>query len=528
MGKRARAARPEAAAQPLKCHRSEHAQTARRAPHFLALPDAVINILFDKLSPNPGTTGTGSRDALNLAATCRSLNEYYRHAFIVALDLSARCHYSSDVVLRAFERLSRVHTIDNLQGSWRPGGALHALIGVGTKRDALQSRAQSIKSLCLGESHGRCSDGIVSTECVRSIAQTYRNLEYLALDCACFAEDDVDLKKNDPRVIENDSPIMETDVCLVKNNALVVNLRGDDAHLTDDETHFAEDDGVLAIEEHLSNSLQTLILQESSKMSTAKGAQRSSLRFLKTLMMAHCDGLTDVTFNAFGALEELEELDLSWGTISSAVVCDVLPRLRKLRVLNLEGCQDITETVFSCLPRSLVELKIGSSGAMRAGVPQSALERVPNLRLFEGGDFPEMNDLSFLAPVSSHLQVLRLSEVGVSDSNAARYVSQMPNLLELDLSYTAASDETARAVSSLGKIEEVHLNGTRVGSDGMTALASGVASESLRILKLINCPEISMDDGAVDVLSNKISQRGYGVVSIHTEYADDSDDADDG
>lgn len=470
--------------------------------------------------------------------------------------------------MRALRRLPLVHILDVRLYRLDRGGPAKALVGLGRKstaqqRAAHQRRALGIKTLIL---HGRNNDDPdFSDEGVPKIPETYRRLEHLEL----------------------------------------WNVTVTDATMA-------------AIGEHLSSSLQTFSLTGCvsifrDALTDAGGVEIGKLGFLKTLRIHdECLEFTDVTFNALGVLKDLEELDLSYSLISDAAVCNLSRKLPKLRELNLSSCGDITGEVSSALPRSLAKLNLGSSGAVMNGMPRcvfermpnltfldvsrscemddlsflapiaphlevlrlsqsdtcdasiarwlpqmpnleeldldtcsisdaavctplptllklrvlklsynssitsaifsalpgslveldldqshvmsallpnSALENLPNLTKFSGSSCDEVDDLSFLAPVAPHLQVLGIAHVGASDAKVAHLVSQMPNLVELDLTNAAAvSDETACAISSLGNVQEAFPAHTQIGNAGVRAIVDGAAFHSLRVLQLEGCP----------------------------------------
>lgn len=444
-----------AAAWPRKRRRSARLAAAKNAPLFLSLPVNTLNLVFDCLSANPGSTGTGSRDALNLAATCRALNEFYRCTYVVGFDVIGSERSLSTILVRALKRLPRVRTLELARIAWRRGSVLSSLVGGGRNRASLKQRALGIKSICLRDDSIR---PLITAEVVRGVAETYRNLEHLDL------------------------------------SLLVVNW----------------DDVALTIAENLSSTLRTLVFITCPSLSDAGGAHIGRLRCLKTLTMGCCHGLTDVTFSTLGSFVELEELDINSCNISDEAACGILSSLRKLRKLNLAGCHSVTDAIFSVLPRSLEELELCHSGAVTAGVPYSALERVPNLKSFGGSGQPRLNELSFLAPVAARLQTLRLSRSGLSDANAAHWVSEMPNLVRLYLSESDVADETARAVSSLRKIEKLELSWTLISNDGVRALTSGVACQSLKTVILWCCQNLTSQDDALSMLSREIAKNGGG------------------
>lgn len=438
------------------CHAKRY-RVVRRQPGatnvsaLLSLPDNVLHLLFDYLSAQSGTAGSSSRTAFNLAATCRILNEFYRYEYVVAYDGSHLRKPSPGTLVRALGRLPRVSTITLSNVRWRRGSFPSFLVGVKRDKAAMKQRALRIKSLSITDSPRKV---LVKTECLRSIAETYRNLEHLVLDVS----------------------------------------------------DFNVDDGMGAIAETLASSLQTLSLRDSSRLSDAGGAHVASLRRLKVLHLAGCFQLTDVTFVALSALKELKEFEISSSDISDEVACSIVPKFQKLRKLKLSLCEFVTCAIFSALPRLLVDLDLGYSTVIGAGVPCPALEGVPNLTSFQARNISEeqVDDLSFLAPVAAQLECLRIPSVS-SDAEAAYWVSQMPNLVTLELADSAVADETAHAVSSLRKIKELDLSGTQITKDGVRALASGFACKSLRRIILFDCSNISVEDGSVGALSYELS-----------------------
>lgn len=458
---------------PANRRRVARASATGSTVHFLSLSEKVFHKLFDYLSYTAGTTGYCSRDAVNLAATCQQLNHSYRCGYVVGIRLCIGPRRPSGVLFRALDRLPRV---DNIELCELPLpmhiDSIEAFIRVLRKtasknrRRPLQSRALGIKSLTLRtedqpwacRSLGRDREVEISTECVRSAVGTFCRLQYLCM-----------------------------------RSFIAV---GDDA--------------VTAIAEHLSDSLQNLALWDQATLSDTGGVHISKLHCLKSLEIRSCysmpQRLTDITFDGLSALEELEFLKLTNCSISDASACRVLPDLRKLAVLDLRRCEYVTSAVFSFLPRSLVTLKIVGSISRRFGdVPQSALEGLPSLTSFTA-DWRAVNDISFVRPVATRLKVLDLSRIGASDANVAHWVRRMPNLEELALPYSGVSDETARAVSTLGKIRKARFDCTEISNDGVRALAKGIACQSLEYLDLGDCPNITLEDGAFDALSHAIPE----------------------
>lgn len=358
------------------------------------------------------------------------------------------CH-TADVV-RALKRLPRVQKIE-VSGPWTPDNCtlpVENFVGFGRS-----TRALGVKSLCLGTYPAATAKGM------RTIVETYRNLEHLDYNC-------------------NDR----------------------------------DDDATAAIADNLCSSLQSLVLRGCS-LSDASGAQLQKLFCLKSLSMKNCSQLTDNAFRALSALHNLEELDINYSSVSDTAMCELLPKLRKLRLLKLQFCRSTTSDIFGSLPSSLTELELRASTAVREGVPFSALEGLPNLTSFIACPCPSVNDLSFLAPVAPKLRVLHLSGIGASDANAAHWVSQMPSLVELHLGNSAVSDQTARALSRLRKVTRVNLDGTFVTREGVMALAEGVACNSLELLTFYTrC--ISVVDRDMYALVSAISRKGYGGVEF--------------
>lgn len=452
--------------------------------HFLSLPDNAVYTIFCHLSPEPGATGNACRDALNLAATCRGLNNFYRRTFVVALDMSSRDITQPDSLLRAFHIFPHLNSLNLLDTSWSSGMALqiHGVlppssasfdaspdslavvpetrVSITQESTTLNSRSVGIKTLSLGESSNGCKMGAVTTRCVCAFASMCRNLQHLTLGTLDAVEWDTVL------------------------------------------TAFAE---------KFSTSLQSLQLSYASNLTDIGGFQISRLRCLKSLKLCpDRTRVTDATFSAMSELKDLEELVLQGSDISDRVVCSLLLNFRKLRVLNVLCCRRITSAVYSVLPRSLVYLNVSLSGAFIHGVPPSPLERVPNLTSFSGRDVVELNDLSFLATVAARLQLL-CTDARVPDAIVAHWMSEMPNLAELDLSDCAnVSDETALAVSRLERIKAVNFRGTKISNEGVRALAGGIACQSLEILDLRLCKGVSTEHSALRLLLHEISKKGYG------------------
>lgn len=419
--------------------RARHDAITRPASPLLSLPDNVLHMLFDELSIAPGTVGpvAENADARSLALTCHRLYEYYRCSFAVALVACPESHVSFELLVKALQRLPCVRDID----------LEDCLVEVGGAVEDVQGLALGIKSLNLSltnvSQYQIFSEQRSSRREMRRIVETCRNLEHLFVG----------------------------------------------KHV------FADDDGVLAISEHLSSSLQTLDLNE-SRLSDISGVHIGKLCRLKSLSLSYCGivseacSVTDVTFEALGALVELEELYMCGSEISNTAACSILPNFKNLRLLHLQLCGKITNAVLPFLPPSLVELNLSYSGVLNSDILPSALKQLSNLTTFKAHTRLEIRDMFFLGPFAPCLRVLHISGMGASDAHAAYWVSQMPNLVELDLSESSVSDETARAISCLKHITHARLASTKITNKGVRALGSGVARQSLKSLSLMCCEDI--------------------------------------
>lgn len=259
---------------------------------------------------------------------------------------------------------------------------------------------------------------------------------------------------------------------------------------------FVGNDALVAIVHYLSHSLLTLNLSHTNNpqhellLTDAGGALIGRLYRLNSLSLSNCPQLTEGTFNTLGTLTELEKLDLSLTTISGETMISILPNFTKLAVLILNNCRFITSSILGHLPSSLEELDLNFSSALDGEIPQNVLPVMPKLTRFQGNNCRFLFDLEFLTPVASQLELLYLSGLAVQDELVAPVISQMRNLIQLDLSGSQVSDETATALATLGNIRRAFLSRTNIGDEGVKELLEGVASNSLEFLDLRECPEI--------------------------------------
>lgn len=441
--------------------KSDTAAFPQKPATLISLPDNIIHILFDELSSVPGKTAKKSEDAYSFAITCRRLYDCYRITYAAVLDMSNKKSVSLEGVLQILERFPNVHTICLAGSQWGERALERSPDGLGQEEHSVENHALGIKSLNLtGMTFARDDEG---PGFMRKVVKTFPNLEHLNLGhVGCVG-----------------------------------------------------DEWLAAIAEFLSKSLSSLdLMSMHCPVSDAGGAQLGNLFNLKALSLPFFSDLTDITFSSLGALKDLEELNLYNCSISDTVACSILPNFRELRLLSLGACKNITSAVFQALPRSLVELNVNESGALDANLLPSALVGMSHLTKFEGCHCSAVSDISFLAPVAPRLEELRLSRIRASDANIASLVSRMVNLEHLDLSWSSVSDETAEAISDLEKIRHVDLSSTLLSNDGLKAMIRGTACQTLRYLRLGNCPHVRDVDGSMEALRDTFFKCGCGAFIV--------------
>lgn len=421
-----------------------------------SLPENTWGIVFKHLSLSPGATGRGSKDALSLASTCRGFNEYYRHNFVVALDLSDMNIQGSTLVFRCLQRLPRLHTIDLSESEFGTNYRLptEKFSVFRRKRGLLPVLASRIKTLCVGRAN------LSQPDRVRDIVSTYCNLECLDI-----------------------GPFYDVD-----------------------------DFSLEAIADKLSGSLQTLILTKFASSDAAGIAHFPKLRNLKTLRLIHCWSFSDTSLIALSELEELQMLDISYSAVSDAALRVILPKLQNLRILYLKNCCEVRASIFPLLPPSLIKLDLSFSDALYDAVPDSALVCVPHLKVFRACGCHGITDLAFVEPISSRIENLILTGHRASDANVAMHVSSMPNLAHLNLGRSRVADETARAISALTKITKLALYDTNITDDGIMALARGNSSRSLIQVEVQQCRFLTTMDDSMTELKLAVCQKGRGRV----------------
>lgn len=92
----------------------------------------------------------------------------------------------------------------------------------------------------------------------------------------------------------------------------------------------------------------------------------------------------------------------------------------------------------------------------------------------------------------------------------AHWVRQMPNLEMLDVPNSSVLDETAWEAPTLGKIKAVYFVQTQIRNEGLRALSNVTACQSQQSFSLGGCPNLGLDDGAVEALSDATSKNADG------------------
>lgn len=97
--------------------------------------------------------------------------------------------------------------------------------------------------------------------------------------------------------------------------------------------------------------------------------------------------------------------------------------------------------------------------------------------------------LAKLSPVAEALTSLRLGSTSVTEFAVVEQLSQMPNLVKLDLSQTEVGDGAMKAISKLENLEYLNLYGTQVSDVGLLELKTLVNLRKLYLWQSRATPE---------------------------------------
>jgi len=168
------------------------------------------------------------------------------------------------------------------------------------------------------------------------------------------------------------------------------------------------------------------------------------------------------------------------------------PQLPTVREITLRG--DFQRERFELLAQSVPNLTTLDISFCRAFDDDlSAFRALPHLKSLN------LRGCHISGPGLSqvpHLVTLGLSEVSMNHNLVASCARDLPELRELDLSYSTLDDQQLGRLCKLPKLEKLNLSDTNVTSAGLRAL---VSLPNLRELKLSWCAHI--DDEAIASLS---------------------------
>ena len=192
-------------------------------------------------------------------------------------------------------------------------------------------------------------------------------------------------------------------------------------------------------------------------------------------------GIGDQDAAAIGSFPNLLALSLLETRISDKGVSE-LRNLKKLKVLTLSGCRNVTDKGIEALSglSDLQELNLDHTRATRACLQH--LERLTKLQRFSlsiPSDDQSAGGLKYLRKMKD-LRELNARKLCAGDEDLEA-VAELKELRRLDLTYTEVSDKGLRHLSGLKKLHELELFGTKVEGPGLRHL---VEIKSLRHLVL--------------------------------------------
>jgi hypothetical protein len=185
---------------------------------------------------------------------------------------------------------------------------------------------------------------------------------------------------------------------------------------------------------------------------------------LRILDLQHTQ-LTDASLAYLGRLKYLETLRIS-DTMIVGKRFDRLQTCSRLRVLEF-GNQDVSfdsYSIFSSLSRlpNLQELTLIATGPDLIGI--EAVKQLTHLTV-RGRAFTGDNSLVAISQLPN-LIFLDLSRTSVTDENV-RVLAKSPSLIHLYLNYTEISDIVLKSLSSVDSLQELQVYRTQVTEDGI-------------------------------------------------------------
>ncbi|KAH7623687.1 hypothetical protein NADE_008510 [Nannochloris sp. 'desiccata'] len=216
---------------------------------------------------------------------------------------------------------------------------------------------------------------------------------------------------------------------------------------------------------------------------------------LKSLNLSRCVNVGDATLHALAHLGDstsssftygkkssstssreslslsLEELDLSYTSISDEALFSILPRLLRLKKLSLDSCSLLTDTSLKQLSslQDLESLDLSDTAATNISmVAISRLPRIVNLNL----SFTQVNDWG-LERVSkaSTLKRLNLDSRHVGDRGIG-FISQLPNLEVLDLFGAGVTDAACAFLAKATSLTSLEICSGVVTDTGVSHVSS--------------------------------------------------------
>ncbi len=219
--------------------------------------------------------------------------------------------------------------------------------------------------------------------------------------------------------------------------------------------------------------------------------------------------ITDVGIEHLASLVELEELDLGGDKISgvSLNTLKLLPKLKKLGFFGIQRrnaglcwAPVITDKELETigLLSNLEDLNIGwgvGLGKPKPGPPSGGEAecqivggtRVTDVGLAHVAKLKKLRRLDLsgaqvttagLRQIESlqQMQYLNLWNVPAVNDSVAPLLAGLPNLATLDLSYTAAGDETLQRLANLSNLKHLYLTDTKVTPAGLASFQTKRAS----------------------------------------------------
>ncbi len=212
-------------------------------------------------------------------------------------------------------------------------------------------------------------------------------------------------------------------------------------------------------------------------------------------------GCKNVSSNAFiditDRLGYLEELDLSWTNISDYAVYCIMENCPRLRVLNLRGCRNLTENLFSGLNFNkycLEELNLRWTRVADNTV-RYVLELCPSLKKLnlESCDSISCNLFIDKYDTLCNLEELNLSKTRISNIGLCSVLEVFPNIKSLILRCcrNLRGDILVNLGTEMNNLKELNLNWTEVSVDGLYRVMD--KCPHLDVLSIQYCRKLSAD-----------------------------------